>query len=569
MAETEYDPHNDAFVFRRCCPYPDCGATIAREPDQSPAVYLCESCMRLCELVRLAGDGQGAWVARRPRSAFCTRTGRRLHEPSSLDWTGAGGSPQHNGCFADTAGYIFGTATRQVVWSIETHWTQNKWGLDDRERLDETVTSISVFRGIVCVVSARGRVGFFDAETGKPMLRRPLEWQWPELDEHYRATAVRLAPVLQGTTLVMVADRMATVRDIAPSLYPQLQGAAGVYADLAPSTGKQWIGPPMLIGDEELVVLLVEGIPQGPQLPPAQVVLRFFTTDGTPCGSCAAPDLVRPPVVDPSTQRVFWVSHLGHVWSLPTSIITQVSQHVSADDDSNDGGVMGAAQAKKRERRAQERDEILSRAVQCFMPMPMLDLVPTERAHLLLSESMQGERELWLLDDQSGDVRVWRAPLRRIMDENSNWAWEGRLDYRGLGDVRGFAVGISSRGRDAVVGRYYAVSTAQSTSLFDRSAKDAAPVAVLGREPLVSPVLTPIGVFTQDREGLWLRGLPQHWSYSLDNPEILLSPFDREPPSLYDRTLAVFGRQIFFSSGGRICSARLKPAWAEGRSHVV
>lgn len=525
MRAPEYDSHNDQFAAQLCCPWPGCATPQDADAPGDFELRVCPTCDRPFEVVRLEASpslgGERPVVARRPASLFCAKTGAALRGPSSLDFDQAGGSPARTNTLLDAAGRVFGPPTRRTEWDFQLQWTQARWGEDEDEREHEAVTSVSVHRGTVVVASASGRVALFSAETGAPLLSRSLLFAGAPFDSTSREASLRLPLALRHAHFCAVTERFALFRDLTPSLFPHapLSANAGAQSLFEPEGPLQLVAPPLITGGSGTLaptVVLVEGIPTSPSDPPADAALRFFTLSGTPAGRLSLPDVVRPPVeIGPGLLAT--VNALGHVVLIDVATRTIVHHR---------------------------------------LPDAMLRLSPTERPHLVFADGPQGG-ELWLADETEGSVAVWRASLDRI--RGGAFSWEDRFASRGLGTLFSLAVGPVSPQRSHPASEHFVLATERSVAAYSRAMRHPAAEAVLSQPPLGPAVMTALGFLVQDAEGMWLRGMGS-WSFLDDNLERRVRPAGTKPaPSLFDRTFAVFGRQVFFANGNTICGARLVP----------
>ena len=524
-----WDAENDRFVRPIFCPH--CEAPSPVVPDEVREACLCGFCGRAFELVLLeVGEGQGAravYVARRPQLACCSMTGQRLVQASALDWAGQNGSAQRSGAVRDARGLLYGEPGRDVAWDLERHWSQARMGKDDGLRPDEIVTSVSVWKGVVVVVTASGLVGLFDPDDGAPLLPHAISWPGVDLEDDDHARAVRLPPALQGTIMVVGTDRTMLVRDLAPAIFPRQASvavSAGRLFTELPAGDGQWIGAPLLCGDRAPRAFLVHGHvgPEGVSDGAVVVVNADGPQAGEILGRVPAGNIARPPVYDDGHQVVVWVSRAGHIH------VTDIAKPIDEP--------------------------------RVFVPQELLALGPQERALLLVAHDAKGETELWLADDRNG-LRVWRVALSRVLS-GAAWSWEPLLEAADIGALRALCVGAATRVASvgkAMAGQLFLLATERSTAAYTRALKSNASDSVLARAPVAPPVMTPAGYLSQDRQGLWLRALPP-WSFVDDNPERYLDPGCKETrPAFYDRTFAVVGRDVFFAHGGQVHKARLVP----------
>lgn len=529
-----WDAENDRFVRPLFCPH--CESPSPVVPDEEREACICGFCFRPFEVVRVStGVGEGAravYVARRATLAHCSTTGERLSGPSLLDWAGQGGSAARTGAVVDRRGLLYGEPTRDLAWDLEKLWTQGRLGKEDAARPDEVITSVSAWKGVVVVVTASGLTGLLDPDDGAPLLAHAITWPGVDLEDDDHARAVRLAPALQGTTMVVGSDRTLLVRDLAPAIFARSSTSSRLFNELPaekfgpPGGGGQWIGAPLLCGDPSRAFVVHGSVSRDGV---ADGVVVVVNGEGVVEAEFDAGDIARPCVYDDGHGKVVWVNALGHVCSVDV------------------GATAGAA-------------------VAVSLPQEMLRLVPQERALLLIARDARGERELWLADDGNG-LKVWRAPLARVL-ANADWSWEPLLEAGDIGALRALAVGAPSKSGasagKALSSQLFVLATERSTAAYTRALKSNASDNVLARAPIAPPVMTPAGVLSQDRQGLWLRALPP-WSFVDDNPERFLDPGVKETrPAFYDRSFAVVGRDVFFAHAGHVVKARLIPKRAKG-----
>ena len=521
MQKVEYDPHNDRFVRDLTCPHVECDAPLSRTPVSSSELFYCPRCERPFEVVKLKTaaniGGADPFTARRARTAFCTRTGKRLSADSVLDFAGAGGGATRSGSIQDSYGAIFGRPEREQAWTLERTWSSDVWGSEDRSRPEEQVTSVHVVRGVLIAVAASGRMALFDLKQGRPLLKRPLEWANIDIDEHDPMRALRLPPAFRGAQCVASTSHLALFRDLSPSVFPGRPGRDIVTHEA--SAGSQFIGAPLIAGAQPPLALLFEGNPQGVHSAPQNARARVFTLEGDEQKAVDLEGAVRPLVYDEQSDNALTVNALGHVMFFsPTT-----------------------------------------QKVHTALPDEMLQLGTGEKAHLVLAQSHSVRSELWLLDDKDGHVRVWRTLLDDVLSQKV-FRWELLFEDSRLGQIRGFALGHGGRTRENIQGSYFVLSAEKTTAAYSRAVKSPASDAVLSKHTLTPPVITSLGYFVYDQSGLWFRGFSE-WSFKDKNPERRVEPAHPEQrATFYDRTLAIYGRQVFFAAGGLLNAAELRLA---------
>ena len=418
-----WDAENDRFVRPLFCPH--CEAPSPVVPDEEREACICGFCFRPFEVVRVdTGKGEGAravYVARRAALAHCSTTGERLLGPSLLDWAGQGGSAARTGAVVDRRGLLYGEPTRDVAWDLEKLWVQARMGKEDGARADEIITSVSVWKGVVVVVTASGFTGLLDPFDGAPLLQHAITWPGVDLEDDDHARAVRLPPALQGTTLVLGSDRTLLIRDLAPSMvgaiFARSTSSPKLFHELpAEKFGPgQWIGAPLLAGDPPRV-FAVHGVVGSGGVDGGVVIV--VNADGVVEAEFDAAGIARAPVCAADDGVVVWVNAFGHVSSVAVDATNSAPETM---------------------------------AVTTSLPSQMLSLAPQEKPLLLIATDARGAGELWLADDSDG-LKVWRAPLSKVLSTTTEWSWEPLLEAGDIGALRSLVVGAPTKA-GAVAGK--------------------------------------------------------------------------------------------------------------------
>ncbi len=510
-----WDATNQRFERPSRCPYPDC----AQEVDPTnlrAAIAWCPSCRRPYEATRISLSETTAQIElnRRPHSAFCTYTGQVLSGYSRLDWCEAGGGPGRSNSVDDARGAIFGTPSkrRRVEIVEDEAWIRaarrSELSQPDSE---DRVAAISVVRGRTVVVTARGRVGVFDAETGEPGEHRPLDWPDGSTDPGTDDRSVRHPPAFRGTRMVVATAHQAQFRDLKPILF---DGAA---ADSRPrlekpEPGARFIGPPLGVDfDDRVAFCLLQGRAKDRRIKDAR--LRFYTPEGDEIASCRCQNIARPPVFDRNSGHLAWIETGGAVCALPVA------------------GIGGAASLEP------------LRA----LPETPFELETSDLPTLIAATDTRTppRTELWFSSGLDGQVVLYRCRLDEVLqDPGSQWYAENRVLGK-LGTVNGLAVGIGSRYHDEnPAGQMVGVSTDQQAARFQRFSTIAATYPMQGHDGTGSydpPIACSAGVVARLRGRISLDNKEAGWNEDGDlHPSAPVS-------GSYDRPqgIAMFGRRIY------------------------
>ncbi|HEX2224804.1 MAG TPA: hypothetical protein VHN15_11420, partial [Thermoanaerobaculia bacterium] len=472
--ELSWDAANRRFRMPDRCPYPDCGQPV-NPTNAAVALAWCPSCQRPYEAVRLPSGNAPVELYRRPQSAFCTHTGRPLTGYSLLDWCEAGGGPGRSNSLDDGRGAVFGPPDPKVTVSLREAWAHSS--ILPQPDPEDHVGSVTVVRGYVVAVTARGGIGIFDAVTGEPRLTRPLEWPDGSTDPMDLGRAVRHSPAFRGTHMALAAPHQAQFRDLRSFLLGV--EAEARYALVEPEPGTTFLGPPLGVdAGQESFFCLLQGRAQDHIGDP---VLRFFARDGREVRRCALNGIVRPPVFDRWNGLLVWVDRQGIVSMLPA-------------------------------------DQLLAEAEPTpvvSLPSSLLHLEEDDRPTLIAAHDTNRRTELWAASDLDGQAVLHRCLLDDLYrDPGQVWSWDQR-DLGKLGPLSGFAVGIGSRHRDNAAGQLLGVATSQQVVLLQRFSMINATLPMRGLEtggtrgsfdpPLVSSagVITRLqGLLCLDNQGL-------------------------------------------------------------------
>lgn len=515
----QWDGDNRRFLTPSRCPYPDCQAAVDAAHAAEPTLGWCLACSRPYEVgpFRLAKDAPAVDLNRRPDGVFCSYTGQRLSARSVLDWCEAGGEPGRSYSIEDTRGAVFGRPTPRRIVCLERDWDEDVVAGAAAED-DDYVSSVSVVRGRVVAVTARGSIGLFDATTGARILGRPLEWPTGSAQPSDRSTAVSQPPALRGTHMVLAAAGEAHFRDLRSSLFPSLGprpagrgGGARLYPMVEPGSGLRFLGPPLGVdGLAGPTFCLLEGS-AGEAGVIEEARLRFFDETGKELARCPVPGIARPPVFDRRLECVLWVDSRGTVSMLP-------SRQLGA-------GAPAPAQP----------------------PDPVLDVGVDLRPTFAVTRNAQGRSEAWLSTvGPAGEVDLHRTLVEPQSVTRSKWRWQ-TFHLANIGDVTGFAVGIGSGHPANAAGQLIAVATDRQVLSLDRSNPAAGgrmpmtgpeAVGILGSRDV--PLVCSAGVVArlQGRVGIDCQGLG--WSDESASRDVEIGGLYREAQGM-----AMFGRRVY------------------------
>ncbi len=528
----EWDRANQRFSTPSRCPYPDCAAPVDATWTMEAVLAWCPTCNRPYEAVSFqpAPGVARMELNRRPDSAFCAQTGQELNGYSLLDWCEAGGEPGRSFCQSDSRGAVFGMpGTRWTLRLTEVWEARAVVGPGNDE--DDEVTSVSVVRGALAAVTARGSITLLDIAKGVPLMPHPLEWQASRFEPPDPHWSVVEPPACRGTHMVVVAPHEAQFRDLAPFLFPQRGGTARSARSVAPTTGTRFLGPPLGIEQAEGPgFCLLEAREADEPGVLADASLRFFDPLGVELASCAVPDIARSPVFDRRLDVLVWVNRHGGVAMLEAAAIRDAAR--------------------------------LPVAVQ--LPDPVLHLTLDLGPTLAVVAGGQTRSELWLADRRAGgnaDVhQVHFDPLRTA--PGRGWSWNS-CGLSNVGEVVGLAVGRGPAHRANAAARLAALATDRLVLSLDRAnLATAGRAPAMGREGGVAgsheaPIITSAGVISRLEGSLCLDSQGIGWNDESFQVKAAV-------PGLYQgrQGMAVFGRQIFIGYGPGVKSYRIDLAEA-------
>ncbi|MDP9119999.1 MAG: hypothetical protein M3O15_01305 [Acidobacteriota bacterium] len=523
MAGTSYlpdwDRDNQRFSAPSRCPYPDCEAAVDPVHATEPTLAWCAVCHRPYEVVpfRPAAEAAPLELNRRPNSANCTYTGRPLTSYSVLDWCEAGGEPGRSYCLEDARGAVFGPPEERRIVRLAEDWIQHSI-LSSRGD-DDFVSSVSVVRGWVVAVTARGWVGLLDAGSGEPAPSRPLEWPTGSTHPLEPLRSVRHAPAFRGTGVVLAAPHEAQFRALGTFLFSSRDNAQRAYRMVSAEQGRQFLGPPLGIdGPEDPVFCLLEGRENGDTGVIEEAWLRFFDEAGNEISRCPAPGIARPPIFDRHLDRILWIDCNGGLASLASRQIRPGQTLLAAID----------------------------------LPDPILEVEVNLRPTFAVAQDAQGRSEVWLstaLPD--GGVDFHRTVLGgRPETRSTAWRWQTQT-LSGIGQVTGFAVGIGSMHRYNAASQLIGVATDRQVLALDR-----ANLTGGGRLPMTGPesvgtagsfdvpLLCSAGVIARLQSSICIEPQGLGWSDASAQPKAPI-------PGLYQMTqgMAMFGRRVYIGHG--------------------
>lgn len=522
----EWDRENQRFTTPSRCPYPDCAAPVDPIHATEPTLGWCAVCNRPFEVIpfRPAPEAAPLELHLRPESAYSTYTGQPLTAYSVLDWGEAGGEPGRSYCLDDARGAVFGPPSPRRIVRLVEDWTQHSIfasRLDD----DDFVSSVSVVRGRVVAVTARGWIGLFNATSGEPMTERPLEWPTGSTHPADPDRAVRYPPAFRGAHTVVAAPHEAQFRDLKPFLFTARGSAARPHRMVTPEEGRKLLGPPLGVdGLERPVFCLLEGEERPATIEGAQ--LRFFDETGQEIGRCPAPDIARPPVFDRRGGRVVWVDGLGRLSSLEVGQIREGKLLPAVTD----------------------------------LPDSILRVAVNLRPTFAIARNSLGRSEVWLSTAlPQGGVELHRALLDEVLERRSaSWRWQTQT-LSGIGEVAGLAVGGGSLHGNNAVSQLLAVATDRQVLSLDRvNLAGSGRPAMKGPESLGRPgsfdvpLLCSAGVVARLQGSVCLDSQGLGWSDEAYQPRVPV-------PGLYQRAqgMAMFGRRVYIGHGMGVRSYRI------------
>jgi hypothetical protein len=516
----EWDRDNQRFATPGFCPYPDCASPVDPAHVTEPTLGWCASCSRPYEVVpfRPAADAGLIELNRRPDSAYCTYTGQLLTSSSVLDWGEAGGEPGRSYGLKDARGAVFGPPSPRRIVRLGEAWNQHSI-LSSRGDDDDFVSSVSVVRGWVVAVTARGWIGLLAATSGEPAPSRPLEWPSGTTHPADPGRAVRQAPAFRGTQMVLAAPHEAQFRDLRSFLFVGRGSTARGYRMVAPEAGLQFLGPPLGVdGLARPTFCLLEGREDTETGTIDEANLRFFDEAGQEINRCPAPGIARSPVFDRRSAHILWVDVHGALSMLAVQQIGEGKQLAASTE----------------------------------LPDPILSVAVDLRPTFAVTRNPQGRSEAWLSTARpEGGVDFHRtviddSPRRRA----ASWSWQTQTLY-GVGQVTGFAVGTGSIHPNNAASQLVAVATDRQVFSLDRSN-----LTGVGRVPMAGPeavgmpgsydvpLVCSAGVIARLQGSVCIDFQGLGWSDESFQPKAPV-------PGLYQtgQGMAMFGRRIYIGHG--------------------
>jgi hypothetical protein len=525
----EWDHENQRFTTPSRCPYPDCASPVDPVHATEPTLGWCAVCNRPFEAIPFRPDPHAAPIDlhRRPASAYSTYTGQLLTSYSVLDWGEAGGEPGRSYCLDDARGAVFGRPSSRRIVRLVEDWAQHSI-LNSRGDDDDFVSSVSVVRGRVVAVTARGWIGIFDATSGEPATERPLEWPTGSTHPADPDKAVRYPPAFRGTQMVLVAPHEAQFRDLRPFLFPTRGSTAGPHRMVVPGEGCQFLGVPLGVdGLKRPTFCLLEGGERSATIEAAQ--LRFFDETGEDIGRCPAPGIVRAPLFDRRLERVVWVDGQGRLSSLAVGQIAA-------------GGKLSPATTD--------------------LPDSILQVEVNFRPTFAVARNNQGRSEVWLTTTlPQGGVELHRGLLDdvlRSVPRSAPWRWQSQ-NLSGIGEVTGIAVGSGSVHANNATSQLLAVATDRQVLSLDRAnVAGSGRMAMRGPESVGMPgsydvpVLSSAGVVARLQGSVCLDSQGLGWSDETFQTKVPI-------PGRYQRAqgLAMFGRRVYAGEAMGVRSYRI------------
>lgn len=505
-----WDEANQRFRTPDRCPYPDCGQPV--DPTNTPnksTLSWCPSCQRPYEAHRITTFKAPFEVNRRPHTAFATETGEVLSGPSLLDWAEAGGNGGRTNSIDDDRGVIFGPPESRYRITLRPGWEQSS--LMASTDPEDHVRSVSVVCGQVVAVTARGRIGTFDAVTGEKSAQRHLEWPDGSTDPGLMERSVSQAPAFRGTRMVLAAAHQVLFRDLRFMLFGGKVETRHRLVEAA--HGNQFLGPPLMVDSAKgSLCCLLEGRPREGAI--QSPLLRFFSLEGEEVVAMEPGELVRPPVFAASGGHLVWLDKRGSVAWLHVDEITGESKPVP----------------------------------RISMPSTLLRLEPDDRPSLIAAPDGNRRTELWVSSTDDGHVVLYKCLIEDVQGRSS-WAWQAR-DLSKLGPLSGVAIGIGSRSRNNAAEQLLAVATTEKVSLFQRYSDINSAHAMQGLEIGGSrgsydpPLVCSAGVVARLQGKIAIDNQGIGWDDSVLHPSTPV-------PGIYDKPqgIAMFGRQVFIGHG--------------------
>lgn len=475
---------------------------------QEPSVGWCAVCDRPFEYVTVTPSrGRAILLTRRANTNFCTITGTPVRS-SLLDWDGGG--PARNTVQRDRGGLLFRDRGRRTV-TLKKAWMQSPFERSLGE--SDQIFALNIVRDTVLATTRAGELAALDLYTGAP-LGDVLKWPH-HISLREPEQVIHFPPAVRNSRLLIGSQRSLCLAESLPVLQHR-SGQMKWCAELQAEAGRVFFGAPLAIPGGFVVV-------DRPRDSFLGARLRIVDDDLQPQAELPVPDIVRPPVYDPDSRRIFWVNLLGWIQAIPIDPIP----------------------------------EQLPRRDIPSPPKGMLQhLSHSDRPGLVIGPGVDGASALWLAQSDEGhsQLLLYQVGLDKL-GRGGTFEWRERLHEHVKGNVKGLTVGLESHHARYSHADTVVVATDMGVYPLSRSLEGVRPRVIEaarfgGTKGSHEPsLLCSAGIITRMHRRLHFRGL--EWNEQIETYSDL--PGDYPHPS----GLAISGRQILTAGELQICAFRL------------
>ena len=298
------------FAHKTQCPYPDCGVMISPPSIERKQLGLCKQCLRAFEwlIIRTDNDTPLPWP-RKPGSMFCSYSGKRLIEYSSVEWNEHGGSSARSSCLNDLQGELFGIPERDTKFRLQKVWQTESLIKKDLEGLDK-IKALNLVNGILVVTTELGYMSFL-RNVDSPKYEKITE----EIEaKNQNKEIVSQSPVVRGPYFVIQKKTFANFYKVG------FFSTEGTYEQTAieAQSDNSFYGPPLGIDLHSPTFVLWQTQMVGDF--PIDPVLKFYTQKKDNLAhllfEVEVPNCARPPIYVDRLNALIWIDRSGQIFRI-------------------------------------------------------------------------------------------------------------------------------------------------------------------------------------------------------------------------------------------------------------
>ena len=298
------------FVHKTQCPYPDCGTMINPPSIEKKQIGLCKSCGRTFEwLVIQTEDGVPLPWPRRPNAMFCSYSGRRLIEYSSVEWNEHGGSSARSSCLNDLQGEIFGIPDRDTSFQLKPVWQTESLIKEDLRGQDK-IKAINLVNGILMVTTEKGYISFIrgvDTDNYE-IITEEIE------AKNQKRESVSQTPVVRGPFCVVQKQTVANFYKIG---FFSVEGTYE-HSTIEAQSECSFYGPPLGIDLDTPAFVLWQAQVIG-EFPIQSSFLVYTQSEDSITHllfEIDAPNCARPPIYVEDLKALVWIDRAGNIFTI-------------------------------------------------------------------------------------------------------------------------------------------------------------------------------------------------------------------------------------------------------------